>query len=195
MTLTVESVANTATDEPPDAIAHLQGRLPLPGSQGLPLLTSKNDAVLHKFDKPLDSTYLLTSPLLSHPPSPAFDGVMPKLGHSPGHTESLSGSPSSVTSAVSCASLRRGDTADTEDEPEMELEAVDEAEELDLNDHALSSLNLHDKTVPTSASESMDMYPVPPNPSPRREPRSLKPPPLLKPLQRPPVAGTPAPPP
>ena len=125
MTLTAESVANTATDEPPDAIAHLQGRLPLPGSQGLPLLTSKNDAVLHKFDKPLDSTYLLTSPLLSHPPSPAFDGVMPKLGHSPGHTESLSGSPSSVTSAISCASLRRGDTADTEDEPEMELEAVD----------------------------------------------------------------------
>ena len=103
--------------------------------------------------------------MLSHPPSPAFDGVMPKLGYSPGQTESLSGSPSSVTSAISCASLRRGDTADTEDEPEMELEAVDEAEELDLNNHALSSLNLHDNTVPTSATESMDMYPVPPNPA------------------------------
>ena len=164
MTLTAESVANTATDEPPDAIAHLQGCLPLPGSQGLNF-TRKSDAVLHKFDKPLDTTYLLTSPMLSHPPSPAFDGVMPKLGYSPGQTESLSGSPSSVTSAISCASLRRGDTADTEDEPEMELEAVDEAEELDLNNHALSSLNLHDNTVPTSATESMDMYPVPPNPA------------------------------
>lgn len=163
MTLTAESVANTATDEPPDAIAHLQGCLPLPGSQGLNF-TRKSDAVLHKFDKPLDSTYLLTSPMLSHPPSPAFDGVMPKLGYSPGHTESLSGSPSSVTSAISCASLRRGDTADTEDEPEMELEAVDEAEELDLNNHTLSSLNLDDKRVPTSVTESMDMYPVPPNP-------------------------------
>ena len=87
MTLTAESVANTTTDEPPDAIAHLQGCLPLPGSQGLNF-TRKSDAVLHKFDKPLDSTYLLTSPMLSHPPSPAFDGVMPKLGYSPGHTES-----------------------------------------------------------------------------------------------------------
>ena len=164
MTLTAESVANTATDEPPDAIAHLHGCLPLPGSQCLNF-TRKSDAVLHKFDKPLDTTYLLTSPMLSHPPSPAFDGVMPKLGYSPGQTESLSGSPSSVTSARSCASLRRGDTADTEDEPEMELEAVDEAEELDLNNHALSSLNLHDNTVPTSATESMGMYPVPPNPA------------------------------
>lgn len=164
MTLTAESVANTATDEPPDAIAHLHGCLPLPGSQCLNF-TRKSDAVLHKFDKPLDTTYLLTSPMLSHPPSPAFDGVMPKLGYSPGQTESLSGSPSSVTSAISCASLRRGDTADTEDEPEMELEAVDEAEELDLNNHALSSLNLHDNTVPTSATESMGMYPVPPNPA------------------------------
>lgn len=168
MTFTDESVASTATDEPPDAVAHLRGHLPLTGSQVVSLPARKRDTTLHQFDKPLHSTYLLTSPLVSRSPSPAFDGVMPKLGHSPGHTDSLSGSPSSVTSAVSCASLRRGDTADTEDEPEMELEAVDEAEELDLNDHALSSLNLHDETIPAPGTESMDMYPVPPNPVPVR---------------------------
>lgn len=164
MTFADESVLSTATDEPPDAVAHLQGHLPLPGSQAVGLPTRKLNAALTQLDKPLHSTYLLTSPLVSRPPSPEFDGVMPKLGHSPGHTDSLSGSPSSVTSAISCASLRRGDTADTEDEPEMELEVVDEAEELDLNDHALSSLNLHDETIPTPGTDSMDMYPVPPNP-------------------------------
>lgn len=127
------SSSNASADEPPEVALgfapHTHGKNPsdVVVSHALPITTHPT-LPLHRAETPstADSTA--------------------KLGISPGKTESLPGSPSSMSSVMSAASYRRGD-ADTEDEPETELEAVNEVDELDYHEHVLSTLDTSDKDV------------------------------------------------
>lgn len=161
----------TATDEPPDMSPHEHRHLSSARSQSVSVPSTARPTLIKKRESPcFTTTAQFVSPSIHasyarSPMSPsALEAATPKLGHSPAHTDSLPGSPSSVSSTVSGVSLRRGDTADTEDEPEAELEAVDETDELDLDEPTLATLDLSDDSHAhtSSISHITNMYPLPP---------------------------------
>lgn len=79
------------------------------------------------------------------------DAMTPKLGRSPSFSDSLPGSPSSFTSSLSNASVRRGDLADAEDDFDLELPAVREVDEVDAADQSMASLTLTPQDAPSVA--------------------------------------------
>lgn len=135
-------------DEPPDVGL---GTYPMSSSKPMDVVdsTSRRDSAkddlsfssdLRPIQEPCTSPHSFTS-------SVATDAT-PRFGCSPGYTDSLSGSPSSISSMMSIASYRRGDTADTEDDPDPDLYPVNETEEIDS--HALASMDITDKPLPPS---------------------------------------------
>ncbi|WFD22511.1 hypothetical protein MEQU1_001183 [Malassezia equina] len=169
-------------EEPPDAsLRHyaVSNSKPLdvhdPPSRHTP---SKNGLVFSSDLRPTQDPSMSPHSFTS---SVATDATTPRFGCSPGHTDSLSGSPSSISSMMSIASYRRGDTADTEDDPDTDLYPVNEDEELDS--HALASMDISDvghaikdAPPPTSTTASTLQPPVEPR-------RTQSAPVLSKPLK------------
>lgn len=111
---------------------------------------------LRPIQDPCLSPHSLTS-------SVATDATTPRFGCSPGHTDSLSGSPSSLSSMMSIASYRHGDAADTEDDPDTDLYPVTEVDEIDSR--ALASMDISDEN---DIAESGEQPPPKTSPAPKQ---------------------------
>lgn len=179
---TDEAPVPLEAEEPPDASLRnyaASNSKPLDVHDSLSRHTpSKNGLVFSSDLRPTQDPSMSPHSFTS---SVATDATTPRFGCSPGHTDSLSGSPSSISSMMSIASYRRGDTADTEDDPDTDLYPVNEDEEIDS--HALASMDISDDghatkdaPSPTSTTASALQPPVEPR-------RTQSAPVLSKPLK------------
>lgn len=137
-------------DEPPEAELRTY---PMSNSKPMAVVDSSSrhapamdplslSSELRPLQEPCVSPHSFTSSI-------ATDATTPRFGCSPGYTDSPSGSPSSISSMMSIASYRRGETADTEDDPEPELYPVDEVEE--VGDRAFASMDISDEPAPSKS--------------------------------------------